>query len=40
MPARTLHEDIPDSMPANDFNLQEHLDKLAASQSTVDAFEL
>ncbi|HET8689668.1 MAG TPA: hypothetical protein VFM18_23930, partial [Methanosarcina sp.] len=39
-PARTLHEDIPDSMPVDEFSLLKHLDMLVESQSSVDEYEL
>ena len=39
-PARTLTDGIPDSMPVDDFNLQEHLDLLSAKQSTADEFSM
>lgn len=39
-PARTLHEDDPDTLAVEDFNLQEHLDKLAAIQEEADEFLL
>lgn len=39
-PARTLHEDIPDSLPVDEFSLLKHLDMLIESQSSVDEYEL
>lgn len=39
-PARTLREADPDTMPIEDFNLQNYVDALVAEQSTVDNFEL
>ena len=39
-PARTLQADLPDSMPVEEFNLQRHLETLAANQSAVDDYAL
>ena len=39
-PARTLTTDVPDSQPSDDFNLQTHLEMLAATQNDVDAYAL
>lgn len=40
LPARSLQEDLPDSMPVEDFNLQEHINTLAGNASAVDEFAL
>lgn len=40
LPARTLQEDLPDSMPVEDFNLQDHLEALAGNAEQVDEFQL
>lgn len=39
-PARTLRAEDPDTMPVEDFNLQDYIDVLSAEQSQVDEFEL
>lgn len=39
-PARTLQEDDPDSMPADNFNLGEYVNKLKERTSAVNEFEL
>lgn len=39
-PARTLRTEDPDSMPVEDFNLQDYINTLSAEQSSVDEFEL
>ena len=39
-PARTLTADVPDSQSSDDFNLQTHLEMLAATQNDVDAYAL
>lgn len=39
-PARTLHEDDPDTINVEDFDLQTYLDKLASIQEGVDEFEI
>lgn len=39
-PARTLVEELPDSMLVDKFNLQEHIDLLNARSSNVDEYEL
>lgn len=39
-PARTLHESDPDSLPVEDFNLQDYITELAATQAEVDEFAL
>ena len=39
-PARTLTTDVPDSQPSDDFNLQTHLEMLAATQNDVDSYAL
>jgi hypothetical protein len=40
LPARTLQEDLADSMPIEDFNLQEHIEVLAATTNEVDEYAL
>lgn len=40
LPARSLNAEVPDSMAAEEFNLQEHIDLLKGSASTVDEFAL
>ena len=40
LPARTLHEELPDSMLVEEFNLQEHMDTLADVANVVDDFAL
>lgn len=40
LPARSLQEDLPDSMPVEEFNLQEHINTLAGNASAVDEFAL
>lgn len=39
-PARTLHEDLPDSVNVEDFNLQDCINVLAESQQSVEEFSL
>lgn len=39
-PARTLHEELPDSVGVEDFNLQECITALSDAQQSVDEFEL
>jgi Cdc6-like AAA superfamily ATPase len=39
-PARTLQEDLADSLPVEDFNLQSHIDLLASRQEDVSEFSL
>ena len=39
-PARTLTTDVPDSQSSDDFNLQTHLEMLAATQNDVDSYAL
>ena len=39
-PARTLHEDVPDSMPVDEFSLLKHLDMLMSTQNEVDDYAL
>lgn len=39
-PARTLHEELPDSLPVEEFNLQQHIELLAEQQETASEFEL
>lgn len=40
LPARSLQEDLPESMPIEEFNLQEHINLLAGNASAVDEFAL
>lgn len=40
LPARSLQENLPDSMPVDDFNLQDHINTLAGNASTVGDFQL
>lgn len=40
LPARSLQEDLPDSLPVEEFNLQQHIDTLAGNASTIDEFAL
>lgn len=40
LPARSLQEDLPDSLPVEEFNLQEHIEKLAGNAVAVDEFAL
>lgn len=40
LPARSLIEDLPDSMPVEDFNLQEHIVRLGENATTVDEYQL
>ena len=37
--ARTLHDDFPDSLPSDDFNLYDYIQELEAKQSDVKALE-
>jgi hypothetical protein len=39
-PARTLRAEDPDSIPVDDFNLQDYLDALASEQQDVDEFAI
>lgn len=39
-PARTLRDADPDSLPVDEFNLQDYIDTLSAEQSSVDEFAL
>lgn len=39
-PARTLRESDPDSLPVDEFNLQEYIDTLSEEQGSVDEFAL
>lgn len=39
-PARTLHEELPESMPVEEFNLQEHLKELVNNRSSAVASEI
>lgn len=40
LPARSLEESVPDSMPVDEFNLQDHINTLAGSANAVDEFQL
>lgn len=40
LPARSLQEEIPDSMPVEDFNLQSHIELLAGNADAVDEYAL
>lgn len=40
LPARSLQDDLPESVPVEDFNLQEHIDMLGQNASQVDEFQL
>jgi hypothetical protein len=40
LPARSLQEDLPDSMAIEDFNLQEHINTLSGNASAVDEYAL
>ena len=40
LPARSLQEDLPESISVEDFNLQEHINKLAGNAGAVDEFAL
>jgi hypothetical protein len=40
MPARSLQDDLPESMPVDDFNLQDHINTLSGSASSVDEYQL
>jgi hypothetical protein len=40
LPARSLQTDLPDSMPVEEFNLQQHIDMLAESTGEVDEYAL
>lgn len=39
-PARSLQEDLPENMPVEEFNLQQHIDNLAGTAEAVDKFAL
>lgn len=39
-PARSLQEELPESMPVEEFNLQQHIDMLAGNASDVDNYAL
>lgn len=39
-PARTLQTDLPDSLPVEDFNLQQYINLLAENTNSVDEFTL
>lgn len=40
LPARSLQEDLPDSSPVEEFNLQQHIETLAGNASAVDEYAL
>jgi hypothetical protein len=40
LPARSLQEDLPENMPIEEFNLQDHINSLAGNASAVDEFAL
>ena len=40
LPARSLEESVPDSMPVDEFNLQDHINTLAGSADAVDEYQL
>lgn len=40
LPARSLQEELPDSLPVEEFNLQQHIETLAGNASAVDEFAL
>jgi len=40
LPARSLQEDLPDSLPVEEFNLQQHIETLAGNATAVDEFAL
>lgn len=40
LPARTLQDELPASVPVDEFNLQEHINLLAGNASSVDEFAL
>lgn len=40
LPARSLHTDLPESTPADDFNIQAHIDMLAGTANLVDEYQL
>lgn len=40
LPARSLLEDLPDSMPVEEFNLQNHINTLAGNADQVDEYAL
>jgi len=40
LPARSLQPDLPDSLPVDDFHLQDHIEMLADNASSVDKFAL
>ncbi|AGM46924.1 hypothetical protein AD45P2_00540 [Alteromonas phage vB_AmaP_AD45-P2] len=39
-PARSLQADIPDSVPVDDFNLQQYMDQIKGVSAEVDSFQL
>lgn len=40
LPARSLQPDLEDSMPVEDFSLQQHINVIAGNASQVDEFQL
>lgn len=40
LPARTLQEDLPEHMPIEEFNLQQHIEALAGNAEEVDEYAL
>ena len=40
LPARSLQEDLPDSLPVEEFNLQQHIETLAGNATAVDEYAL
>lgn len=40
LPARSLQEELPDSTPVEEFNLQEHIELLAGNTDIVDEYAL
>ncbi len=40
LPARSLQEDLPNSMPIEDFSLQEHINALGNNVNTVEEYQL
>lgn len=40
LPARSLQEELPDSLPVEEFNLQQHIETLAGNTSAVDEYAL
>lgn len=40
LPARTLQDELPDNLPVDEFNLQDHIEALAKTANAVDDFAL